>query len=77
VGGAGGQGDKAQTIDDGAGGGGAGGAILIEAPSIEIASGAVLAANGGGGGGGYNSGLIGRRALGDVRAGRTRRAEGR
>lgn len=33
-------------------GGGAGGAILLEAPSIEIASGVVLAANGGGGGAG-------------------------
>jgi hypothetical protein len=33
-------------------GGGAGGAILLEAPTIEIASGVALAANGGGGGAG-------------------------
>lgn len=58
VAGAGGQGDKAQTIDDGAGGGGAGGAILLEAPTITLAAGAVLVANGGGGGGGYNNTLV-------------------
>ena len=34
VGGARGQGDKAPTIDDGAGGGGAGGMLVLEAPAI-------------------------------------------
>jgi hypothetical protein len=36
----------------GGGGGGSGGVILLEAPTITFAAGAVLAANGGGGGGG-------------------------
>ncbi|MBL9039950.1 MAG: hypothetical protein JNM83_00025 [Myxococcales bacterium] len=56
AGGAGGQGDQGVNFNDGGGGGGSGGAILIEAPSIAVASGAVLAVNGGGGGGGYNGG---------------------
>jgi hypothetical protein len=56
AGGGAGQGDQGVNFNDGGGGGGSGGAILIEAPSIAVASGAVLAVNGGGGGGGYNGG---------------------
>jgi hypothetical protein len=46
----------------GGGGGGSGGALLIEAPTIELASGASLAATGGGGGAGRepNAGSAGR-----------------
>lgn len=58
AGGGAGQGDHGMNFNDGGGGGGSGGAILIEAPRIRIAEGAVLAVNGGGGGGGFNGGAL-------------------
>lgn len=46
-------GEGGETADDAGGaGGGAGGAILLESPSVQIDSSAILAANGGGGGAG-------------------------
>lgn len=53
---AGGAGGEGGGIGNGGGGGGSGGAILLEAPVVDVRSGAILAANGGGGGEGDGSG---------------------
>ncbi|MCL4223267.1 MAG: hypothetical protein KJZ91_02190 [Myxococcales bacterium] len=61
---AGGAGGLGSASDYGGGGGGSGGAFLLEAPRVEVASGARVTANGGGGGSGReaNRGENGARA---------------
>jgi hypothetical protein len=66
---AGGGGGDGGGIGSGGGGGGSGGGILLDAPVINLAVGAVLAANGGGGGEGNGSGDGQRGLLANMAAG--------